>query len=578
MTPLPKLSAADRIAIFGTDTPVEMPTCHHVGAYSVTIADGQIGAIHHQGREIVRGLTYLVRDVNWATCPADIRMDLEQPDRIELTGTIDEDDIRFSYSITVLLDDTGTLHVQSRGKALAPFDTNRIGLTILHPMPNTVGRPLMIEHADKSQTRTVFPIAIQPDQPALNISKLRYPLSGSESVMISFNATLPDSSSDSFEMEDQRNWGDASYKTYSGSLLAPWPYAVKQDDCFEQAIRISIEPGVAGEQTPAATRITDRAFRLPALGVNLPLGRAGEALQNLSRYGAPNPAFVSAYLRTDTLDAAEIETVKAVVGHLSCPLRLELEVHGDPAAAIKGAAAKLNDAGLDVSHILACPAPYLKSYQPAGAWPDVEPLDVFYARLREAFPEAEIGGGMLTYFTELNRRWPPLAPIDFIGHAYCPIIHAADNRTILQNIATLPLIAETIAVKAPSVPYDLLSASLSMRSNPYGAAPMVNRRGRQIPMADADPREAGEFAAIWMLEVARALAGTHVRSCCLGALAGPSSLYDDANSDGRRPAFRAFEALANIADADRASFEECVWQLQRTEFHRGHGALAHLLG
>lgn len=577
MTPLPNLSAADRIAVFGTDTPVEKPTCRQIGAYSVSIADGQIGAIHHRGREIVRGLTYLVRDTDWATCPADIQVGPEQPDRIELTGRIDENDIRFAYSVTVQLDDAGALCVHSRGTALAPFDTNRIGLTILHPMPTTVGRPLTIEHADKSETQTVFPVAIQPDQPALNISKLRYPLSGSESVVISFHATRPDGSSDSFEMEDQRNWGDASYKTYSGSLLAPWPYAVKQDDCFEQTIRIGIEPGVAGGQS-AATRVTDRAFRLPPLGVSLPLGSARVALENISRYGAPDPAFVSAYLRTDILDPAEIEAVKAVAGQLSCPLRLELEVHGETASAIEHTAATLNDAGLDVSQILACPAPYLKSYQPAGAWPDVEPLDVFYARLRAAFPQAEIGGGMLTYFTELNRKWPPLAPIDFVGHAYCPIVHAADDQTILQNIATLPLIAETIAMKAPSVPYDLISTSLSMRSNPYGVAPVVNRCAQQIPMADADPREAGEFAAIWMLEVARALAGTRMRSYCLGALAGPSSLYDDAKSDGKRPAFKAFEALADNTGADRASYEEHVRQLHRTEFHRGHGALTHLLG
>ena len=31
---------------------------------------------------------------------------------------------------------------------------------------------------------------------------------------------------DAFEMEDQRNWIDASYKTYVRPLALPWPYTI----------------------------------------------------------------------------------------------------------------------------------------------------------------------------------------------------------------------------------------------------------------------------------------------------------------------------------------------------------------
>ena len=33
-----------------------------------------------------------------------------------------------------------------------------------------------------------------------------------------------------FEMEDHRNWMDASYKTYVCSLLDPWPYTLKKGE------------------------------------------------------------------------------------------------------------------------------------------------------------------------------------------------------------------------------------------------------------------------------------------------------------------------------------------------------------
>ena len=42
-----------------------------------------------------------------------------------------------------------------------------------------------------------------------------------------------------FEMEDQRNWGDASYKIYSGSLLDPFPYLIKKNTNFFQKITIN---------------------------------------------------------------------------------------------------------------------------------------------------------------------------------------------------------------------------------------------------------------------------------------------------------------------------------------------------
>jgi D-apionolactonase len=49
--------------------------------------------------------------------------------------------------------------------------------------------------------------------------------------------------------------------------------------------------------------------------------------------------------------------------------------------------------------------------------------DLRDASAEQAFPTALIGGGMLTYFTELNRKRQSREGIDFIGHATCPIVH-----------------------------------------------------------------------------------------------------------------------------------------------------------
>ncbi len=39
---------------------------------------------------------------------------------------------------------------------------------------------------------------------------------------------------DTFEMEDQRNWTDASYKTYVRPLALPWPYTLAAGERLSQ--------------------------------------------------------------------------------------------------------------------------------------------------------------------------------------------------------------------------------------------------------------------------------------------------------------------------------------------------------
>ncbi len=37
-------------------------------------------------------------------------------------------------------------------------------------------------------------------------------------------------------MEDQRQWGDASFKTYNRPLAKPWPYKIEDGSVLEQSV------------------------------------------------------------------------------------------------------------------------------------------------------------------------------------------------------------------------------------------------------------------------------------------------------------------------------------------------------
>ena len=43
-----------------------------------------------------------------------------------------------------------------------------------------------------------------------------------------------------FEMEDQRNWSDASYKTYCRPLSRPMPYLIAAGETVKQEIEINL--------------------------------------------------------------------------------------------------------------------------------------------------------------------------------------------------------------------------------------------------------------------------------------------------------------------------------------------------
>jgi hypothetical protein len=114
----------------------------------------------------------------------------------------------------------GTIDYVLDGVAGRSFLKNRIGFCVLHPM-ELAGREAMVETPEGRLVST-FPDLISPDQPFLDMVSLRHGVGdGADArVTIRFEGDL-------FETEDQRNWTDASYKTYSTPLRLPYPVRVE---------------------------------------------------------------------------------------------------------------------------------------------------------------------------------------------------------------------------------------------------------------------------------------------------------------------------------------------------------------
>ena len=101
------------------------------------------------------------------------------------------------------------------GIALESFEKNRIGFCVLHPIDGCAGTNCVIAHSDGSLEQSVFPEQISPDQVFRDIRSMKW-MANTVHCRLDFEGDI-------FETEDQRNWTDASYKTYSTPLSASFP-------------------------------------------------------------------------------------------------------------------------------------------------------------------------------------------------------------------------------------------------------------------------------------------------------------------------------------------------------------------
>src|SRR3546814_13671647 len=102
---------------------------------------------------------------------------------------------------------------------------------------------------------------------------------------------------------------------------------------------------------------------------------------------------------------------------------------------------------------------------------------------------------MFSYFTELNRKRPPVGLLDFVSHATCPIVHAADDRSVIQTLEAIPHIVRSARAIVGEAPYRLGPSTIGMRQHPYGSRTMDNPDRGRVQMAGVDQRQDGRLAA-----------------------------------------------------------------------------------
>lgn len=550
------------IRLFGTEEPVSPPEILQAGPLTAELEAGNLRYIRYAGRELLRAVSFIVRNTNWGTYNPEIsNLEVGQTSdgfRVTYDAVTKDAEQEFRYSAEIEGSAEGRLAFRAKGQAATDFVTNRTGFVVLHPLEGVAGRPAKIEHVDGTIVDGAFPELIDPVQPMMNLRAITHEAAPGLSVTCRMEG-------DTFEMEDQRNWTDASYKTYVRPLALPWPYTLLPGMALEQAVTVTVSarPPVAASLAAggASIRIGEAAGTIPPLGLGLDPDHADAALQAADLLRGARPHHVTCHFDPRRGHGRnELRNMAEVARAIGAEAWLEFVV-----TSVEGFAEEIGAAGRMVGElgspyavVLVSPASDLKSTLPGTTWPPAPPADALYEAARAAFPQARIGGGMFSYFTELNRKRPPTENLDLVTFTTSGLVHAGDDRTLTETLEALPYVAKSVTAIAGGKPWNAGPSAPGMRSNPYGAAPMENPGNVRQAMSRMDPRQRGLLGAAWYLGYFAQMARGGAASVTLGGAVGEFGIvhartgytqpwFDGAG--GVYPAFHVFKGLARLRGA-----------------------------
>ncbi|GIX07331.1 MAG: hypothetical protein KatS3mg115_1734 [Candidatus Poribacteria bacterium] len=446
--------------------------------------------------EVLRGLYVAVRDANWDTVPPHLeRLRVEEGEdsfRLSFEVICRRREIHFFWRGEILGEPDGTVQFSMDGEARSTFRRNRIGFCVLHPA-ECAGSACRVMHTDGSVEESRFPEFISPHQPFFEIRAIAHEVAPGLWAEVRLEG-------DVFEMEDQRNWTDASFKTYCTPLALPFPVEVPAGTRIQQRVTVRLLGALEGwralpppSEGPGEVVLDPaQSFPLPPIGLGI------------ASHGQP-------------LSAREVDRLRRL--HLS-HLRVDLCL-SDPSYARRleraWREAETLGAGLEVAFFLSeSPVRQLEDLiqELERVRPHVVRFLVFHESekatedrwvrlaqraLADFDPSVPVGGGTNAYFTELNRNRPQeLDSYDFACYSINPQVHAFDNASLVE---TLPMQAETIRSARTfldDLPVVITPITLRPRFNPNATGPEPEPEEGELP-SQVDARQMSLLGAGWTL-------------------------------------------------------------------------------
>jgi hypothetical protein len=380
----------------------------------------------------------------------------------------------------------GTVGLEMEGVAERDLVYRRIGICVLHPWTSYVGARYEAMGSAGAVSGT-FPVEIAPQ---LRVDGEYQPMIPAfRNLVVDLEAGLRvgfafEGEDEGFELEDQRNWTDASFKTYPTPLRSSRPRTLRRGDRLRQRLVMRIEgvPPVASvDGGPIVVRVGDATgHAMPPVGVSAPSSHTDPTVISSMR-----PAHLRVSVDPDVEDGGLGRAV-SLVRETAIPLELVLLV-GDATTDLGEVVATTN--GSPLARIVAL----RRDGRVSGG--------TFLAAIRERLGPigAPVLGGTSSHFSELNRDWPGADGMDGVAVAMSPQVHRVDEASMVETLEIQAQIVRRLRSLSGGLPIVVSPVTLAVHD------PMLGE-------TDVDERVRSAFGAAWTAGSAASLASAGTAS------------------------------------------------------------------
>ncbi len=441
--------------------------------------------------EIASRIQVTVRDERWGTLPGELLgADVRQLDNgFSVRLDVTHGDGAFAWTGTILASMDGVLRFEMEAVAEREFVYRRIGICVYHPWASYVGARYEASGVGSTVAGTL-PTDIAP-QPLVDGSYAPL-IPAFRQLAIGFpagvSATFSFGGEDAgFELEDQRNWTDASFKSYPTPLRNSVPRQIRRGERRIQRLHLRVE-GPATElpidDGPVVIEIGKRKHSvMPSIGVTAPEGHVDTAALRELR---------PAHLRVAAAPPEHGEALRraaALAREVGVPLEVAL-LFADEPAGMELVASALDDAPL--ARVLAL--------RRSGVTSDGR----FVASVSTGLSLNGVAmcGGTASHFSELNRLRPLPDGMDGIALAMSPQIHATDEPSMVETLEVQMQIVRQVSEFTGGLPVAISPVTLAVLD--------PSSEDDQI-----DDRVGSAFGAAWTVGSVASLAAAGVASVTL---------------------------------------------------------------
>jgi D-apionolactonase len=486
---------------------------------------GSVRWFKRGGREVLRGIYFALRDRNWGTVPGQLierqREVGADAFRIEFECEHRQAGIHFTWHGQIEGTSDGTVRYDCDGEGRSAFLKNRIGFCVLHPIRECAGARARQSRTGGAVIEGELPRAIEPQifgqANFQDLHRLAHEIELGCWAELAFEGEV-------FEMEDQRNWTDASFKTYCTPLARPFPVEFKPGERVRQSVTLrliedSSASGTVARSGPEEERVTlewrddGKSGRMPELGLGL--ASDDEPLSELETERLR--ALRLDHVRHDARLARgswvpELERALEQCGRLGMGLELAVHLPQAGAAGLPELRARLERWRVGTSDQSVVPEAHprikrilvLREGEAATTRESMELARGFLGDLGASF-----GAGSDRNFCELNREQAlgrlGLEAADFLFWSINPQVHAVDSWSVMETIEAQGATVRTARAFAGDRPLAVSPLTLKQRFNPVATGPEPELGPEALP-PQVDPRQLSLFAAAWTVGSLAALA------------------------------------------------------------------------